>query len=75
MKHLKVELSTWLTSHQGRDARAYLPICWSFLLDEEKSKHARLTHQNYWMKKSQNMLVQLTKMVLAQHFCTRGKGW
>jgi hypothetical protein len=32
-------------------------------------------YSKFWMKKSQNELVWLSKMVLAQHFCTGCWGW
>jgi hypothetical protein len=45
-----------------------------YILDEEKSKHAGLAQQNswwpskFWMKKSQNVPVWLSKIVLGPAF-------
>ncbi len=68
MKHLKVQLSTWLTF----PLRIWCEGISSNLLELFP---LYLLTKVLGMKKSQNMLVWLTKMALAQHFCTRGKGW
>jgi hypothetical protein len=40
-----------------------------------KSNPTSALYSKFWMKKSQNMLVWLSKMVLAQHFCRWYQGW